>query len=152
MERVASMARYTANFQKHGAYSIDQATMQQLVKVVQNFIGYSPTITFRLQNDHEIKHTDLNELLDDAYVTSKYITEAEIDGRGRDANISIKLSVPEIMELPIRVRMNGDRETCVGVRTNLESIFEGSEQWYSRYSRFLTNLCFIWVMPSCCRF
>jgi hypothetical protein len=127
------MVSYSANFQKHGAYRIDQATIQQLLRVVKEFTGVSPKITFKLHGDHEIEHTELRELLDDTYVTSKNIAEAEIEGLGREASISIKLCVPEVMDLPIMVRINGDREKCVGARTKLEAIFQGSEEWYSRY-------------------
>ena len=75
------MASYSANFEKHGAYRIDQATIQKLAKTAQEFTGYSPTIRFKLTDDHEIKDTDLNELLEDAYLNSKYIVEAQIQGR-----------------------------------------------------------------------
>lgn len=37
------------------------------------------------------------------------------------------------MELPIQVRMNGDRESCVKVRTELENILQGSELRYSQF-------------------
>ena len=128
------MAGYSTNFTKRGAYAVNQGTIMDLTAVVDDLVEEAPTIKFKLEQDHEIESKDAKEAFDDVYVKNKYIKSAEIQGFGvKGAHASITFGPPNIIEDVIGVRMGGDREACVAARAKIESILQGSEQWYSKF-------------------
>jgi hypothetical protein len=127
------MADYSASFTQHRAYSVDKATLAEIVQVARTFLGKDPNISIHLKDDHKIEDTNLDALLADTYVRGKYIERVTIDGRNRDQDVWRTFLVDFEWELmqTIRVNVGGERDRSVAARDEIEIILKGAELWYS---------------------
>jgi hypothetical protein len=127
------MADYSASFTKNRAYSVDKATLVEIVQVAKTFLGKDPNISVYLQDDHKIEDTNLDALLADTYIRGKYIERVTIDGRNRDQHVWRNVLVDfecDLMRV-IQVSVAGERDRSISARDEIENILKGAELWYS---------------------
>jgi hypothetical protein len=131
------MADYRSSFSKHNAYTIDRATIEEIVRVAKSFLECDPEINITLQDHHRISDTNLDALLSDPYLRSKRIEELEVDGRnmvgtpGNRVSRSLNVHFEVEMMSVVRVSVSGERISSTMARGDIETILEGAQLWYS---------------------
>jgi hypothetical protein len=142
------MADYSASFTKHRAYTVDKATLVEIIQIAKTFLGKDPDISIHLRDDHQIEDTNLNALLADTYVRGKYIERVTIGGRSRSQDVMRSFLVDFEWELlsVIRVNVSGERDRSIAARDEIENILKGAEFWYS--PMFLPKTRFLFLLAS----
>ncbi|MHC4051512.1 hypothetical protein [Bradyrhizobium sp. 25ACV] len=129
------MPDYSSSFTKYRAYNITPDTLGAIVSLVTKFTERPATITIYLDDDHEVKDTDLNALINDTFVKAQRIQRVKIDGRNRLGpdlvhSISISFDSDQLLRV-VQVTIAGDRDRSIVARRELDTLLRGAEYWYS---------------------
>jgi hypothetical protein len=127
------LSEYKITSYKSGAFEFDADSIRALIKSAQKFLGFDPTITIELQDDHHIEGTEFDLLTEDPYVRSKIIKTISVQGRAyKDGQRDFELEIGATFR-SIGLSMSGDRDATIATREETVEILKGQEVWYSKF-------------------
>lgn len=130
------MATYETSLDYTGGNRFNKDALLAICNSVQKFVAADNSenmdvnLTLQFADNHIIKGPDFEQLLDDQFAMSKALQQFEVAGLNYKTKRRMSVEIGHPYAAPIRIRIAGDRDTCILARGEIENIIEGTREWY----------------------